>query len=78
MSVLREVFSRVLALGRLTLGEIVREMNEVLRRTEEARIYHGMANTGEYPPRRTVLGDPLDSVAGMEDPCGPPGVSRVA
>jgi SRSO17 transposase len=78
VSVLREVFSRVLALGRLTLGEIVREMNEVLRRTEEARIYHWMANTGEYPPRRTVLSDPLVSVAEMGEFCGPPGLARVA
>jgi SRSO17 transposase len=78
VSVLREVFSRVLALGRLTLGEIVREMNEVLRRTEEARIYHWIANTGEYPPRRTVLSDPLAPVVEVGQPCGPPGMSRAA
>jgi len=50
VSVLRELFSRVLALERLTLADIVREMNEALRRTEEARIYHWMANVGKYPP----------------------------
>jgi len=63
VSVLREVFSRVLALGRLTREAIVRELNETLRRTEEARIYHWMENTGKYPPRRTGLGDPSVSVA---------------
>jgi SRSO17 transposase len=78
VSVLREVFSRVLALGRLTLPEIVREMNEVLRRTEEARIYHWVANVGEYPPRRVVRSEPVVCVAEVGEPCGPPGRSRVA
>jgi len=63
VSVLREVFSRVLALGRLTREGIVRELNETLRRTEEARIYHWMKNTGKYPPRRSGLGDPSVYVA---------------
>jgi SRSO17 transposase len=81
VSVLREVFSRVLALGRLTLEEIVREMNEVLRRTEEARIYHWVANTDKYPPRRTVHTTPSEppvTVVVVGEPCGPPGLSRVA
>jgi SRSO17 transposase len=78
VSVLREVFSRVLALGRLTLAEIVREMNEVLRRTEEARIYHWVKNTGDYPPRRTIVSEPSVTVTEAAEPCGPPGLSRVA
>src|SRR5205823_6511472 len=78
VSVLREVFSRVLALGRLTLEDIVREMNEVLRRTEEARIYHWMANTGTYPPRRTVPKPPSVSIAEVGEVEKPPGCSRVA
>jgi SRSO17 transposase len=78
VSVLREVFSRVLALGRLTLAEIVREMNEVLRRTEEARIYHWMKNTGEYPPRRPIVSEPSITGIDVAEPCGPPGLSRVA
>jgi SRSO17 transposase len=78
VSVLREVFSRVLALGQLTLATIVREMNETLRRTEEARIYHWMNNTGKYPPRRTVLSAPTASVLEVGLPCGPPGLLRVA
>jgi SRSO17 transposase len=78
VSVLREVFSRVLALGRLTLAGIVRELNEVLRRTEEARIYHWVANTGKYPPRRTVPSALSVTVAEVGEPCAPPGLSRVA
>jgi SRSO17 transposase len=78
VSVLREVFSRVLALGRLTLPGIVRELNEVLRRTEEARIYHWVTNTGKYPPRRTVPSEPSVTRAEVGHPCGPPGLSRVA
>jgi SRSO17 transposase len=81
VSVLREVFSRVLALGRLSREDIVREMNEVLRRTEEARIYHWVANTGQYPPRRTVStapSEPMISGAEVAEPNAPPGLSRVA
>jgi len=54
VSILREAFSRILTLWRLTLDGIVREMNATLRRKEEARIYHYMANTGHYPPRRAM------------------------
>jgi SRSO17 transposase len=57
VSVLREVFTRVLALGRLTLAVIVGELNATLRRTEEARIYHWVENTGGYPPRRMEPGE---------------------
>jgi SRSO17 transposase len=81
VSVLREVFSRVLALGRLSLEGIVREMNEVLRRTEEARIYHWVANAKQYPPRRTVPSEPLVTVADVStaaQPAGPPGLLWVA
>jgi SRSO17 transposase len=78
VSVLREVFSRVLALGRLALEGIVRELNEVLRRTEEARIYSWVANTGKYPPRRAVPSEPIATLAEVGEPCSPPGLSRVA
>jgi SRSO17 transposase len=78
VSVLREVFSRVLALGRVTLPAIVWELNETLRRTEEARIYHWMENTGKYPPRRPTPSEPIITIAEVEVPCGPPGLSRVA
>lgn len=78
VSVLREVFSRVLALGRVTLETIVRELNETLRRTEEARIYQWVASTGKYPPRRAVPSEPRVLVAEEDTPRGPPGLSRVA
>jgi SRSO17 transposase len=78
VSVLREVFSRVLALGRLTLAGIVRELNEVLRRTEKARIYHWIKNTGKYPPRRTVCSAADVTVTEVSEPRAPPNLSRVA
>src|SRR5262249_43616156 len=78
--VLREVFGRVLALGRGTLPAIARELNETLRRSEEARIYHWVENTGKYPPRRTVPSQPRVTVtlAEVSAPDAPPGVSRGA
>ena len=78
VSVLREVFSRVLALGQLTREGIVRELNEVLRRTEEARIYHWVANTGKYPPRRTIASTHGVTVVEVGESGAPPGLSRVA
>jgi len=50
--VLREALGRVIALYRLTVGGVLHELNETLRRKEEARIYHWFKRTGEYPPRR--------------------------
>jgi hypothetical protein len=52
VSTLREVFGRLLALRELSLAAIARELQETLRRKEEARIYHYLSNTGAYPPRR--------------------------
>jgi SRSO17 transposase len=80
VSTLREVFSRVLAFGRLTLESVVQELNETLRRTEEARIYHWIANTGTYPPRRSVPTPPrvIVTVTAVGVPDAPPGLSRVA
>src|SRR5262249_38297383 len=70
--VLREVFSRVSALGRLSLATIVRELNETLRRTEEARIYHWVHNSGKSPPRRSVPSEPTARVVEVGLPAGPP------
>lgn len=33
-------------------ARIAEEVSRVLRRNEEARIYHGYAKTGRFPPRR--------------------------
>src|SRR5205807_10251282 len=52
VSTLATACSRLLALRELTLEGIVREVNETLRRKEEARIYHYYRKTGRYPPRR--------------------------
>jgi SRSO17 transposase len=80
VSVLREVFSRLLDLEQLTRQAIVRELNETLRRTEEARIYHWIKSTGHYPPRRTVPSapHPLITVVEVSPPRAPPEPSRVA
>jgi SRSO17 transposase len=79
VSLVREVFSRVLALWQLSLEEIVRELNATLRRKEEARIYHWFENTGKYPPRRTEPSVPrVVVVAAVGSPCGPPGFSAAA
>ena len=64
VSVLREVFSRVIALRELSVAAIARELEATLLRKEEARIYHYVHNTGGYPPRRqttaAVQDDPPD------------------
>ena len=78
VSVLREVFSRVLALARLTRESIVRELNETLRRTEEARIYYWVHRTGKYPPRRALPTPTTATVVEVALPCGPPGLLGVA
>jgi hypothetical protein len=48
----------MIALGRLTLAGITRELNETLRRKEESRIYHWYQRTGGYPPRRAGVTPP--------------------
>jgi SRSO17 transposase len=70
VSVLREAMSRLLVLQTLTREGIVRELNETLRRKEEARIYHYYHATGRYPPRRTeAADDPADAEpASSRDP----------
>jgi hypothetical protein len=61
VSVVREAFSRLIALRELSLAAIVRELEETLRRKEEARIYHYFHNTGAYPPRRqNTAGERID------------------
>ena len=48
---LREAFSRIIALQQLTVEAITRELNETLRRKEEARIYNWHQQAGQFPPR---------------------------
>jgi SRSO17 transposase len=52
VSQLREVFTRLLRRRRTTAAKIADEINRVLRRTEEARIYAWIAKHNRYPPPR--------------------------
>jgi hypothetical protein len=49
---LREVFARLLQPDPPGPARIAAEVSRVLRRNEEARIYHWHATTGKFPPRR--------------------------
>jgi hypothetical protein len=49
---LRGVFARLLQPEPPSASRIAREVSRVLRRTEEARIYHWYKATGKFPPRR--------------------------
>ncbi len=58
---LREASSLALAM-RLTPEAALRELNAVMRRKEEARIYHWFQRTGGYPPRRGAAhGEPPET-----------------
>ena len=59
---LREALALTLAM-RLTPEAALRELNAILRRKEEARIYHWRQRTGGYPPRRGAAapGEPPES-----------------
>ena len=48
----REIFTRLLRKPPPSPEQIVEEINRVLRRNEEARIYHWHQRTGNFPPRR--------------------------
>lgn len=49
---LREVFARLLRAKPPSARQIAEEVSRVLRRTEEARIYHWHKARGKFPPRR--------------------------
>ncbi len=49
---MREVFARLLQRDPPSPRRIAEEVSRVLRRSEEARIYHWHAATGTFPPRR--------------------------
>jgi hypothetical protein len=50
----RELFGQLLAAHRPRWGEIAAEITRVLRRNEEARIYHWHKKTGHFPPPRAT------------------------
>jgi hypothetical protein len=49
---MREVFARLLRPQPPSPRRIAAEVSRVLRRSEEARIYHWYKATGKFPPRR--------------------------
>jgi hypothetical protein len=49
---MREVFARLLQADPPSPRRIAEEVSRVLRRTEEARIYHWHKATKKFPPRR--------------------------
>ncbi len=49
---MREIFARLLQAEQPNPERIAEEVSRVLRRNEEARIYHWHATTGKFPPRR--------------------------
>ena len=49
---LREVFARLLGPRPPSGRQIAEEVSRVLRRNEEARIYHWYTRTKKFPPRR--------------------------
>ena len=49
---MREVFARLLRAEPPSAERIAEEVSRVLRRNEEARIYHWFKATGRFPPRR--------------------------
>jgi hypothetical protein len=52
---MRVIFAKLLRKRPPTAAEIAEEVSQVLRRNEEARIYHWYAQTQTFPPRRTVI-----------------------
>jgi hypothetical protein len=49
---LRVFFARLLHRPPSRLAAILAEVNDVLRRNEEARIYHWVETHGRFPPSR--------------------------
>jgi hypothetical protein len=49
----RQIFTRLLRSPAPTAEEIAEDVTRVLRRNEEARIYHWHKATGKFPPRRS-------------------------
>ncbi len=52
VSQVREIFTRLLRVPAPSSERIAEEISRVLRRKEEARIYHWHAATDSIPPRR--------------------------
>jgi hypothetical protein len=48
----RAIVTELLRRPVASVEQVAEVINRVLRRNEEARIYHGQAATGSFPPRR--------------------------
>ena len=64
--------SRLINLQQLTFAKIVAEINALLRRTEEARIYAWLGQTGKYPPRRELTAESTARVVVIKLTTDPP------
>jgi hypothetical protein len=53
---MRAIFTELLRKHPPTAREIAEAVSRVLRRNEEARIYHWYSKTKEFPPRRIASG----------------------
>ena len=60
MSLLRQVFTRLLQMPAPSVGQIAAEISRALRRNEESRIYWWWKKTKGYPPHRKVEGSEVD------------------
>lgn len=74
MSAVRELMSRLINLQQLTFAKILAEINALMQRTEEARIYAWLAQTGGYPPRRELTAESTARVVVIKLTTDPPAV----
>jgi hypothetical protein len=52
MDPVRHIFTKLLGEGNPSVQRIAEVVSQVLRRNEEARIYHWYKATGQFPQRR--------------------------
>jgi hypothetical protein len=58
VSQVRQIFTELLHKRPATPQEIAQKVSQVLRRNEEARIYHWYKQTGKVPPQKPRPGPP--------------------
>ena len=56
VSLLRQIFTKLLQRPRPSARDIAATVSKVLRRTEESRIYHWLQKTRKFPPPRPKPG----------------------
>jgi hypothetical protein len=60
VSLLRQVFTRLMRLPAASVEQIAEEISRVLRRNEESRIYSWWSKAKRYPPSRKGEGGEVD------------------